>query len=56
MVAAAGCVLGFVIGVILAFWRQSNLPILKWPGIAIIEIDKKVRLNSEILICNPKRN
>ena len=46
MVAAAGCVLGFVIGVILAFWRQSNLPILKWPGIAIIEI-----IRSGPLIC-----
>lgn len=46
MVAAAGCVLGFVIGVILAFWRQSNLPILKWPGIAIIEI-----VRSGPLIC-----
>lgn len=46
MVAAAGCVLGFVIGVILAFCRQSNLPILKWPGIAIIEI-----VRSGPLIC-----
>ena len=46
MVAAAGCLLGFVIGVILAFWRQSNLPILKWPGIAIIEI-----VRSGPLIC-----
>lgn len=46
IVAAAGCVLGFVIGVILAFSRQSNLPILKWPGITVIEI-----VRSGPLIC-----
>lgn len=37
IVAAAGCVLGFAVGVVLAFSRQSKLPILKWPGIAVIE-------------------
>ena len=46
VVAAAGCVLGFAIGVFLAFSRQSNLPILKWPGIAVIEI-----VRSGPLIC-----
>jgi His/Glu/Gln/Arg/opine family amino acid ABC transporter permease subunit len=46
IVAAAGCVLGFAIGVILAFSRQSTLPILKWPGIAVIEI-----VRSGPLIC-----
>ena len=46
IVAAAGCVLGFAIGVILAFSRQSSLPILKWPGIGIIEI-----VRSGPLIC-----
>jgi len=46
VVAAAGCVLGFAIGVVLAFSRQSALPILKWPGIAIIEI-----VRSGPLIC-----
>jgi len=46
IVAAAGCVLGFAIGVVLAFSRQSNLPILKWPGIAVIEI-----VRSGPLIC-----
>ncbi|MCH1591768.1 MAG: hypothetical protein L7R66_02115, partial [Candidatus Thalassarchaeaceae archaeon] len=38
VVAAAGCVLGFAIGVFLAFSRQSDLPILKWPGITVIEV------------------
>ena len=46
IVAAAGCVLGFAIGVILAFSRQSSLPILKWPSIGIIEI-----VRSGPLIC-----
>ena len=46
IVAAAGCVIGFGIGVVLAFSRRSNLPILKWPGIAIIEI-----IRSGPLIC-----
>ncbi len=46
IVAAAGCVIGFGIGVVLAFSRRSNLPILKWPGIAIIEI-----VRSGPLIC-----
>ena len=46
IVAAAGCVLGFAIGVVLAFSRQSTLPILKWPGIAVIEI-----VRSGPLIC-----
>ncbi len=46
VVAAAGCVLGFAIGVFLAFSRQSDLPILKWPGIAVIEI-----VRSGPLIC-----
>jgi His/Glu/Gln/Arg/opine family amino acid ABC transporter permease subunit len=46
IVAAAGCVLGFAIGVFLAFSRQSTLPILKWPGVAVIEI-----VRSGPLIC-----
>jgi len=46
IVAAAGCVLGFGIGVVLAFCRRSPMPILKWPGIAIIEI-----VRSGPLIC-----
>jgi His/Glu/Gln/Arg/opine family amino acid ABC transporter permease subunit len=46
IVAAAGCVLGFAIGVILAFSRQSTLPVLKWPGVAVIEI-----VRSGPLIC-----
>ena len=46
VVAAAGCVLGFAIGVFLAFSRQSDLPILKWPGIGVIEI-----VRSGPLIC-----
>ena len=46
VVAAAGCVLGFAIGVFLAFSRQSDLPILKWPGITVIEV-----VRSGPLIC-----
>ncbi len=46
VVAAAGCVLGFAIGVVLAFSRRSSSPILKWPGIAVIEI-----VRSGPLIC-----
>jgi His/Glu/Gln/Arg/opine family amino acid ABC transporter permease subunit len=45
-VAAAGCVLGFGIGVVLAFGRQSNLPLFKYPSIGIIEL-----VRSGPLIC-----
>jgi len=37
IVATAGCVLGFGIGVILAFGRQSHLPFFKYPSVALIE-------------------
>ncbi len=46
IVASAGCVIGFVIGVVLAFCRRSPMLILKWPGIIIIEI-----VRSGPLIC-----
>tara|TARA_B100000214_G_scaffold375142_1_gene360237 strand:+ start:9926 stop:11503 length:1578 start_codon:yes stop_codon:yes gene_type:complete len=38
IVATAGCVLGFGLGVLFAFGRQSNLPVVKWPTVAFIEI------------------
>ena len=38
IVATAGCVLGFGFGVLFAFGRQSNLPVVKWPTVAFIEI------------------
>ena len=37
ILATAGGVLGLGIGVILAFGRQSELPIFKWPSTALIE-------------------
>jgi len=37
IVATAGCVLGFGIGVVLAFGRQSKLPFFKYPAVALIE-------------------
>ena len=46
IVASAGCVIGFVIGVVLAFCRRSPMPLLKLPGVAIIEI-----VRSGPLIC-----
>ena len=46
IVASAGCVLGLGVGILLAFGRQSKLPILKWPSISIIEI-----VRSGPLIC-----
>ena len=46
IVAAAGCVLGLGVGILLAFGRQSKLPILKWPSVSIIEI-----VRSGPLIC-----
>ena len=38
IVAAAGCVLGLFVGIILAFCRQSNLPVVKWPSVVFIEV------------------
>lgn len=38
IVAAAGCVLGLFVGIMLAFCRQSNLPIIKWPSVLFIEV------------------
>ena len=38
VLATAGGVLGLGIGVILAFGRQSKLPIFKWPSTMLIEI------------------
>ena len=46
IVASAGCVLGLGVGILLAFGRQSKLPILKWPSVSIIEI-----VRSGPLIC-----
>lgn len=37
IIASAGGVLAFVIGIALAFGRQSRLPLFKYPSIAIIE-------------------
>jgi len=38
LVGTAGCVLGMIVGIALAFGRQSNLPVVKWPTVAFIEI------------------
>ena len=38
VLATAGGVLGLAIGVILAFGRQSKLPIFKWPSTLLIEV------------------
>ncbi len=46
IVATAGCVLGFGIGVVLAFGRQSNQPFFFVPSIALIEL-----VRSGPLIC-----
>ena len=46
IVATAGCVLGFGIGVVLAFGRQSDQPFFSIPSIALIEL-----VRSGPLIC-----
>ena len=46
IVATAGCVLGFVIGVVLAFGRQSDQPFFSLPSVALIEL-----VRSGPLIC-----
>ena len=46
IVATAGCVLGFGIGVFLAFGRQSDLPLFKVPSVMVIEL-----VRSGPLIC-----
>lgn len=46
IVAAAGCVLGFFVGIGLAFGRQSNLPFFKVPSVLFIEL-----IRSGPLIC-----
>lgn len=46
IIATAGCVLGFGIGVVLAFGRQSELPFFKVPAVLMIEI-----VRSGPLIC-----
>ncbi|MDP6871856.1 MAG: amino acid ABC transporter permease [Candidatus Thalassarchaeaceae archaeon] len=46
LIAAAGCVLGFGIGIVLAFGRQSELPFFKVPSVAVIEL-----VRSGPLIC-----
>ena len=46
IVATAGCVLGFGIGVVLAFGRQSEQPFFSFPSIALIEL-----VRSGPLIC-----
>jgi len=46
IVATAGCVLGFGIGVVLAFGRQSELPFFRVPSVALIEL-----VRSGPLIC-----
>ena len=38
IVATAGCVLGFGVGVVLAFGRQSELPFFKYPSVALIAV------------------
>ena len=46
IVATSGCVLGFGIGVVLAFGRQSELPLFKVPSVMLIEL-----VRSGPLIC-----
>jgi len=46
IVATAGCVLGFGIGVVLAFGRQSDQPFFSVPSVALIEL-----VRSGPLIC-----
>ena len=46
IVATAGCVLGFGIGVVLAFGRQSDQPFFSIPSVALIEL-----VRSGPLIC-----
>ena len=46
IVAAAGCVLGFFVGIALAFGRQSKLPFFRTPSILFIEL-----IRSGPLIC-----
>lgn len=46
IVAAAGCVLGFFVGIVFAFGRQSKLPFFKFPSILLIEL-----IRSGPLIC-----
>lgn len=46
IIATAGCVLGFGIGVVLAFGRQSDQPFFSIPSVAIIEL-----VRSGPLIC-----
>ena len=46
IIAAAGCVLGFAIGVVLAFGRQSDQPFFSVPAVALIEL-----VRSGPLIC-----
>ena len=46
IVATAGCVLGFGIGVVLAFGRQSDQPFFSLPSVALIEL-----VRSGPLIC-----
>ena len=38
ILATAGGVMGLGIGAVLAFGRQSEIPIFKWPSVALIEI------------------
>lgn len=38
ILAVAGSVLGFGVGILLAFGRQSDLSFFKWPSIAVIEL------------------
>ena len=46
IIATAGCVGGFGVGVVLAFGRQSELPFFKYPAVALIEL-----VRSGPLIC-----
>ena len=46
IIATAGCVLGFGIGVVLAFGRQSDQPFFSVPSVAVIEL-----VRSGPLIC-----